>query len=295
VAQAGDLISQSDFYLLTGFTETDVDEELVKWLIAAASRFVRDYTQQEFVAAEYREHRSGNGRRTLYLRQRPIIDVISVRGPARVDSFRVKYTGAGSFASVEVEDDTSLILRTSASGTLTPTTLTFADNPTLTALAAAVGAVTGWEAERLTTADAQQESKELLPLQAGDALDGWLTLCSADDPVDDYVVEDDRSGRITRRLFEWTAAVHNWVFRYRAGYGTVGETDATKAAKALPHSLRFVAAGVVKWMYHNRDRDATLAAERVGRRSVTYAMSTNDGLPEHIRRRLDWWARTDLT
>jgi hypothetical protein len=287
----GDLITTKWWRDVTGISESEASNTLAGILVSAASKIVRRTTQKDFLAAEYREHASGHGRANLWLRQRPIIDVISVRGTSRISSLQVKCTGSVNLATVEVEEGVSLKLRTTTSGVLTETILLFATYPTLTTLHAAVEAVSGWEAQIVTSESRVQESRELLPMNAGDALDTWLALNSTDWPIDDYDWEADE-GRLIRSC-GWDRGVRNWVVRYIAGYGTYTQTEDLKIA-ALPEDLKLLVSEIATLLYERRLEPEGMKRESLDgytyERFGSNGSSETDYLPGTIRSRLDYWS-----
>ncbi len=296
----GDLITTAYWRAITGITSDEVSDTLALSLIAAGSAFIKRYTGLDFLPAEYREHVDGTGTPFLWIKKRPIVDVFSVRGSCRVNALQVRYTGAANMATVEVEDNVSLNLRTRAGAAITESVKAFATYPTLTLLAAAVGAVSGWEAAVLSSDARIQESKELLPMQAGDALNALLTLTSADWPIDGYDWEADE-GRLIRIDGVWERGIRNFVVRYVAGYGNYLSTDDDAKADALPADLKLLVCDVVTALHNNRTVDGGLKSERLDNYQYERFAGGTDGgggqygMSPSIRERLDRWSRWSLT
>jgi hypothetical protein len=143
---AKDLISLARAYqALQGVTSVD---SLLSTLITAASDAIAKYCRRDFVSATYDELYSGNGDRKLMLREYPVISVQSVRyRPVTV--LKVTNTNPANVQARASVTSTGLTLvRVNAGTSTTDTSCTFAGNPTLTALAAAVNAVgNGWSAQ----------------------------------------------------------------------------------------------------------------------------------------------------
>jgi len=145
-ANPRDLITLARAYQnLQGVSSVDA---LLQTLLTAASDAVQKWCRRDFVSTSYDELYSGNGQRELILRQYPIISVESVRyrpvtvlkitntDPANVQA-RASVTSAGL-----------KLVRVNAGVKSTDTSVTFAGNATLTAVAAAVNALGhGWSAQ----------------------------------------------------------------------------------------------------------------------------------------------------
>jgi hypothetical protein len=283
------LVTLQELKSWIGETGTGYDAPLT-CALQAASDWICEYAGQDFLAAERREHRDGNGQPSLWLRQRPVQDVISVRGPTRVDALQVKYaafdSGMGNMATVEVEDGESLKLTTSLDGTRRVDVLVFSTYKNLSLLRDAIEGVAGWTAEVLATDDRQQESAELLPMQPGDAYGQWLTLSTTDLPIDGYHWES--WGEIVRRDSEWSWGQRNWTFRYVAGYGIAGEPEGNRIA-ALPGQLRLAALELAKLLYLQRRQDPDMRSEHLGdygySRAAAGELGTS-GMPLRIEKML---------
>ena len=280
-----DLITTAELKTWLNITGSGEDTRLAA-AVSAASKQTQNYCKATLLAKEWREHADGTGTNRLWLKERPIQRIISVRGPNRINALQVKFTGTANFASAEVIDDTSLRLTSSASGTVTTTPLAFSTYKTLTTLAAAVAATSGWTTQ-VNSSDADiQESKELLPQGMGDALDSWLILDSADEPVDGYHWFD--WGEMVYRNWTWAAGTFNWHVRYIAGFGDSTASDATNIA-ALPEDLKLWVKELAAMHYLARDKHPDLRSEHLG--NYGYSLSGQgesgpSGMPLRIERGL---------
>jgi hypothetical protein len=145
-ANPRDLITLSRAYQnLGGVTGIDT---LLQTLLTAASDAVQKYCRRDFVQNAYDELYSGGGGRELLLRQYPIISVQSVRyRPVTVIKISNTLT-ANVQARASVTSTGLTLVRVNAGVKTTDTSITFAGNVTLTALAAAVNALgNGWAAQ----------------------------------------------------------------------------------------------------------------------------------------------------
>ncbi len=123
-------------------------DTLLGTLITAVSDAVEKYCRRDFYARSYDELYSGNGDRRLLLREYPVQSIQSVRyRPVTVLKVINNDTGTNQQARVTVTS-TGLSLVRVASGTSSTSTLTFAGNATLQALATAITALgNGWSAQ----------------------------------------------------------------------------------------------------------------------------------------------------
>jgi len=124
-------------------------------LISAASASIRGYCRRQFTAADYVEYHDGWGYRlgeaqAILLAERPVTAVSRVAScPTEVLEVRNTDAAANARATVATTS-TGLVLVRVASGVSSTNTLAYATYPTLSALAAAIGALgNGWEAEVL--------------------------------------------------------------------------------------------------------------------------------------------------
>jgi hypothetical protein len=170
-----DLITLSRAYqALQGVSNQD---SLVGALITAYSEMIEKYCRRRFVSTSYDELYDGTGGRRLLLRQYPIQSVQSVRyRPVTV--LKVTNTSAANVQARVSVLSTGLQLVSVNAGVKTTVTagLTFAGNPTLSALAAAVSAVgNGWSGQYVgdSTSYGSWPSADLyIPGSYGDALEG---------------------------------------------------------------------------------------------------------------------------
>jgi hypothetical protein len=143
---AKDLITLARAYQeLQGVSNQD---SLLGVLITAASDAIEKWCRRDFIQTSYDELYSGNGQRHLLLRQYPLISVQSVRyRPVTVLKITNTLT-ANVQARVSVTSTGLTLVRVNAGVKTTDTSVTFAGNVTLTAVAAAVNALgNGWSAQ----------------------------------------------------------------------------------------------------------------------------------------------------
>jgi hypothetical protein len=133
---------------LPSITDTSQDANL-QTLITAASKAIQRYCGRDFVSCIYDELYNGTSERRLVLRQYPIQSVQAVRyRPVTVLKITNTAGATNQQARVSVTS-TGLTLMRMASGVKTSdSSVTFAANVTLTAIANAVNALdNGWSAQ----------------------------------------------------------------------------------------------------------------------------------------------------
>jgi hypothetical protein len=133
---------------LNGYTPTATDNLVLDTLIAAVSSAICKFCQRSFAAQNYDELYNGNGQRRLFLRRFPILAVTAVRyRPVTVLKIINNDQVTNQMARVQVTA-TGLFLTRTASGVMSTSTLTYAGNVTLQALATAITALgNGWSAQ----------------------------------------------------------------------------------------------------------------------------------------------------
>src|SRR4051794_26689043 len=156
---------------------TDSSQDtLLQALITALSDAIEKYCNRYLVARNYDELYNGDGDRRLLLRQYPVQSVQSVRyRPVTV--LKVSNNVAANVqARVSVTSAGLKLFRSSAGVGTTDTSVTFAGNPTLKQLAAAVNALgNGWTAQVVgddTNYGGWPSADGGVPGPYGDALEG---------------------------------------------------------------------------------------------------------------------------
>lgn len=123
------------------------DDGVIANLITAASAVIEQECRRTFAQASYDELLHGTGGPYLYLSNPPITRVDSIR-TGQMPALYVQYadpTNQTERATIDVTD-TAVVLTSIYNAVTTTTTLSFASYPTFTPLAAAINAVSGWQA-----------------------------------------------------------------------------------------------------------------------------------------------------
>jgi hypothetical protein len=222
-------------YNLGNLSTTSDEDTTLAALVTACSRAVRRHCKREFDSQQFDELYHGTDHTRLPLRQFPILSVARVAyDPVAV--LRISNTSATNQRATAAVTATGLTLVRVASGvTTTDTSVTFAGNVTLSAVAAVVNALgNGWSATVTDSAHNNRASADLRAIQGAlnvrgvtaeltlhtqemsayevDAARGWLTRTPAAVLPDDW-----------RRTLWWRGGLNYWRVIYTAGYATVPE------------------------------------------------------------------------
>lgn len=217
-------------------TDSD-DDTILTQLINAVSAEIERVCGVQFVARDRRERYNGAGQRKLKLKQWPVIDLFRLAwgwSPA----VSISYSGSAIRAEVGVSDTDVRISSYASTGAATTNRFTFADYDTVSEVAAAIAAVSGWSA----SVAVNMPSADLNPMGGQDAKSKTVQLTYPDRGDINYTV-DYASGIIGLRgalPFQspglclgvlnptgyGSAAVmpggHQYIFvHYRAGYESV--------------------------------------------------------------------------
>lgn len=247
--------SESSAGLSIGFNEdataaqtiTSNDEigdptSIVSVIHSSVEKFVKNYCGKDFEQTSYsKESYSGDGRQYLFLKNYPIIylDRIAI---GKRDVLRIKNTNDYSTASISVS---STGLRLVKDGTADETVL-FSTYTTLTAVATAVKAISGWEAEVISSGTYSNfKSTELLPRYGASAIDdNWVNLAIAEEAIDILEVYENEGYVKVGGCFP--RGSNNIFVDYTAGY----------SSSNMPEDLKMAIKILCKYIYDRRDQSA---------------------------------------
>ncbi len=247
-----DLITNSRARVaLPSAAASGADDTAINTLITACSKAIVRYCKREFVSQSFDELYSGRGERMLVLRNYPVVSVQSVRyRPVVVLRITNTATGTNQQARAAVTS-TGLSLVRVASGVSTTSTVAFAGNATLSALAAAVTALgNGWSGQ-VTAGYEPWPSADLYPPIQGalNAAGTFAELRMHTAELAGYQV-DPRRGWLLRALpysdpelfhpddLVWPDGVNNFRVQYTAGYATVPEDVQEACAQLVAYHFR---------------------------------------------------------
>jgi hypothetical protein len=254
--------------------------EIALWemLVNQATAIIEKYLHRRIASRSYsREAYSGTGAQTLILKEWPVSKVSRV-SIGRTNVFSIKNTGATTYATFEV---TSTLIRFNVDGT--ESTLTLASYANLTALVAAINAVSGWTASLLSTSFGTLKPTNLLVMPGVSAMspDAAFAQIPDEDAVEFYLVASDegRNAGIIKTPGAFPAGVENIFVDYTAGYSTI------------PEELKAACLGVVRALYERSKKDPTLASESLGDYSYSNLSGKDADILEPHRVYLDYHRR----
>jgi hypothetical protein len=137
------LTTLANVKLYAGETGTSNDTKYTNAL-AAASVFIQNWCDQDFLVGTYTEYHDGP-KEVITLRNRPITAVTRIATSPQ-SALTIQNSGTSVGRATVATTSTSLTLSSTASGTTTTTTILYSGSTTITALAAAINAVSGWAA-----------------------------------------------------------------------------------------------------------------------------------------------------
>jgi hypothetical protein len=258
----------------------NTQDALLGVLVAACSDAVAKYCRRDFSLRGYDELYNGNGDRRLLLRQYPVQAVQSVRYRL-VTVLKISNTNPGLNQQARVQvASTGLILTRTASGVTTnDTSVTWANNPTLNAVAAAINALgNGWSAQIVGDPGATgtgdyglwPATDLYVPPSFGDGTVSQGALGArnqfAELKMHTYELQGwqfDPRGWLLRAIpytdpellhpedLIWPVGVNNFRVQYTAGYATI------------PESVQEACAEWVAILYYNTQRDPSLTSQAV--------------------------------
>ena len=221
-------------YNLDNLAATADEETTLAALVSACSRAVQVFCKREFNSQSFDELYRGVDDDKLLLRQYPIISVERVAyNPAAV--LRVTNTSAANQRATAAVTSTGITLVRVASGTVTTdTSVTFAGNATINAVATAINALgNGWSASAVANYGLRA-SADLRAIQgARNALNFQAEFRIHVDDLSEYEIDASR-GMLQRTAFylqdvfpveraTWYGGLNWWRVIYTAGFATIPE------------------------------------------------------------------------
>lgn len=189
-------ISFTSTYSLIGSNERDAktalgidvhdNEENERLFMACNSvhRFIKEYTGRVLKSTDHAERYNG-GNQYIYLRNYPVTAVSRV-AYGKYGAIKVKNTGTVTNATVSVSTTAVTVTKDGTSNELT-----FADYTTLTTMAAAISALSGWTAEVVDDSYASYASDNLLPAWGLYCLDEYAYLYIPSQHLNGFELNED--------------------------------------------------------------------------------------------------------
>jgi hypothetical protein len=283
---AKDLITVARAKLAIQSITDSSQDGLLSALVTSYSDAIEKYCRRRFVSHFYDELYNGNGERRLLLRQYPVQSVQSVRYRLVVVLFVTNGDQLLNQQARIAVTSTGLLLTAMQSGVPASWTVTFAANPTLNALAAAINALgNGWSAQVEGDVGSSAAAGDYglwpsadlyVPGSYGDSLEGAGILqsqgaqnargCFAELRMHTYELEGyqwDARGWLLRAIpytdpelmhpedLCWPVGSNNFRIQYTAGYTTI------------PEAVQEACAQWVAEAYYQTLRDPGLAAQAI--------------------------------
>lgn len=236
---------------------TASDERTVDAMIGACSDAIRRYCRRDFALREYDELYEGWRDGMLLLRGYPLHSVESVRSEPQT-VLRVRNAAADVQQARVTVTAAGLTLVRVASGVRTvDTSVTWAANATVSAVAAAVTALGGgWAAEPVAAFAAYPAQDLYVAPSFGDATrsDGALACRAGWAELRLHVVE----------LTDYTWNPRGWLYRRGAGEDDASvRVQYTAGYAEVPHALQEACAAWVADLFHRTRRDPGLASQAI--------------------------------
>lgn len=197
------------------------------------------YCRRTFVSTAYKEKYDGVGQEDLALKNYPIISLqrLSI---GTDDAISIKNTNSSTHASVSVTSTGVSLYKDGVT-----TSVTFAANTTLTALVAAINALTGWSASLMASTYGPYLSTVLLEkfgLQCINSQEVYLPMPAEGEY--DFEVEADKG--IIHHPYSFGAGRRSVYVEYTAGY----------ADADMPDDLQLAIKILIKNIYQKRSEEA---------------------------------------
>lgn len=239
-------------YNLNNRATTSAENDTLDALIAAVSKSIEQYCWRTFATTTYDELQPGNNRQELVLRNYPLVSVERV-AYAPTPVLRVTNTSANNQRATVKVTSTGLELIRVASGVASTSTILFADQVTLAALATAITALgNGWSAAVVEANDNLRASADLRALQGAfpaKDVDALLQLHTSE--LASFGAAAER-GMLTRDDGGcWHGGINYWRIVYHAGYS------------AVPEDVQEACAQWVAVLFWQTKRDPGLGSESI--------------------------------
>ena len=258
------LISLPDAKLYLGIASTSTaNDRLLDRLIVQASVLIRKEVGCDVLKTAYsKEVYNGTGSAFLYLNNWPLVTL----DRAAIDTdqaVQVKNSGtSNTHATIEVTK-TKVRLRSALAGAWTTTEITIADYATITLLAAAISANTGWSAT-VISGWGNFPSTEIIVSPARSALDHTVDLYVPEDCETDYEIYDPEWG-VLYNSYGWGAGKRDVYIDYTAGW----------SRNDMPEPIQSAAMELVALMHHMKSKDGSIIKEKIG--DYSYELAANAG------------------
>jgi hypothetical protein len=293
---------------IVSITDSSQDA-LLTTLITAVSDAIEKWCRRRFVSTARDELYNGTGDRRLLLREYPVQIISSVRyRPVTVLKIQNTDQATNQRATVAVTSAGLTLVRVASGVVTTDTSVTWAGNPTLTAIAAAVNALgNGWSAQTVgdSTDYGKWPSADLyVPPSYGDGTQSTGALTArgvfAELRLHTFELQGyqwDPRGWLLRAIpytdpellhpedLIWPVGIDNFRVQYTAGYSTI------------PEAVQEACASWVSELYFRTKRDPSVLARTIPGQGARHWDQVPDAAdpPGYIRRLLAPYRRYTVT
>ena len=275
------LTSLSNLKSWLGIT-TSTDDAVLEAAIDRATSRIESYLERNIKERSYAEWRSGEGVSTIRLYQWPVSQVTSVfSGNIAVMVIGAKGNNLRASIAVNQETPTPAVVATytDIAGATTATSIPFATYPTVSDVAAQIGATGAFNA----TVTKNLRAVQMRPRAGADCVLASMTLYGADTPSE--FTYDYERGRLTidRSWFAYWPlqkgimpnVAKSILIEYTAGYATV------------PDDIEQACIEVASMLYRDRRRDGNLQSEGLG--DYNYSRATVAEMNAKLDSLLERW------
>lgn len=252
------------------------DTHLIEQLINRASDFLNRHCSRMLKTTTYTLKRhSGEGTK-LILDDYPVTEIMQICD-GTLSAIKIKHTSSTAYNAYARVTKTGVIL--SVGGT-PEAELLFATYKTLTTMAVAIAAKTGWEASVYHTDYGGWPSTLLFEKQNVYALNQYSYIEVPGEPL--YGYEEDLENGIIYLPSEFSEGFKNIFVSCKAGYVTI------------PPMLEQICIELVKYKYDKAKKDSSIKSEKIG---MVYSYTLQDlkeALPSSMMAELDLFTKRDL-
>ena len=233
------------------------DNYIIERMIDMASDVIEKYLRRKIKTATYKNERYQGGKNTVFLEQYPVTAVTQVCDGYE-DPIRIKNT-SGKFNAYAIVSATGVALNVDGTGVAEKTFTSYA---TMTLIAAALNAESGWEASTLSSAYDDWPSNLLFVQPNVFCLNQYSFLQCPDDPLEGYTF--DLEAGIIYLPEGFTGGYKDVFITYVAGFATV------------PDDIIYGTIKFVSLMDDAREEDENMKGEKLGDYSYTRNFTSAD-------------------
>ena len=273
---ANALIELEKFKLYIDYNDTDKDP-FFEMLINNASDFLDRHCHRNLKEMTHTLERYDGEGNKLFLNNYPVSAIVQICS-GKLDVIKVRYTSSTARNAYVRISTTGVDLI--VDGTPLASEITFVANTTLSAMATAINAESGWEASVLNSDFDGYPSSQLFRKENRFALNQFIYLETPNEPLDGYDV--DYSNGIIYLPSEFSQGFRNIFVSSIAGYLTI------------PGALKQICIELVKIKYNQRKKDPAMKSEKIGSVYQYTVQDLKEGLPPDLIAQLDLFIKIEV-